>query len=394
MSIYQKSVSLPHFVSFIYFGGSLVRRGVTARTGNIYNLAKRRSEGHPIFTKPKMSWIREDAPNFFQKFCANILKAGPMPKHIAFIMDGNRRFARKQHVERQEGHTQGFDKLAQTLRWCLDMDVREVTVYAFSIENFKRSQEEVDGLMELARQKFARLLQEKEKLNRYGVRIRVPGDLTLLPQDIQELIAKAVTSTSHNDKCFLNVCFAYTSRHEITNAVREMAWGVEQGLLQPSDVTESLLDRCLYTSHSPDPDVLIRTSGEVRLSDFLLWQTAYSCLVFQSVLWPEFTFWNLYQAILRYQVNYHAIQEVRASHRDDVERQERELDLSVALQRLRHGEVVAGDDPTAAAASAEEEEEAARQVACERRERTQRFLQALERKRTAYFEELSAEPAR
>ncbi|XP_078736505.1 dehydrodolichyl diphosphate synthase complex subunit DHDDS isoform X2 [Lampetra fluviatilis] len=341
-----------------------------------------------------MSWIREDAPNFFQKFCANILKAGPMPKHIAFIMDGNRRFARKQHVERQEGHTQGFDKLAQTLRWCLDMDVREVTVYAFSIENFKRSQEEVDGLMELARQKFARLLQEKEKLNRYGVRIRVPGDLTLLPQDIQELIAKAVTSTSHNDKCFLNVCFAYTSRHEITNAVREMAWGVEQGLLQPSDVTESLLDRCLYTSHSPDPDVLIRTSGEVRLSDFLLWQTAYSCLVFQSVLWPEFTFWNLYQAILRYQVNYHAIQEVRASHRDDVERQERELDLSVALQRLRHGEVVAGDDPTAAAASAEEEEEAARQVACERRERTQRFLQALERKRTAYFEELSAEPAR
>ncbi|POI33303.1 hypothetical protein CIB84_002945 [Bambusicola thoracicus] len=219
-----------------------------------------------------MSWIREGELTIIERFCANIIKAGPMPKHVAFIMDGNRRYAQKCHVERQQGHSQGFDKLAQTLRWCLNLGIREVTVYAFSIENFKRSKEEVDGLMDLARQKFSRLLEEQENLKKHGVCIRVLGDLPLLPLDVQELIAQAVMATRNYNKCFLNVCFAYTSRHEISNAVREMAWGVEQGLLEPSDVSESLLDKCLYTSNSPDPDLLIRTSGEVRLSDFLLWQ--------------------------------------------------------------------------------------------------------------------------
>ncbi|KAF2987609.1 hypothetical protein EK904_013439 [Melospiza melodia maxima] len=258
-----------------------------------------------------MSWIREGELTIIERFCANIIKsglgregtstlllaaagarlgsqrdspaallclcclqAGPMPKHVAFIMDGNRRYAQKCHVERQQGHSQGFDKLAQTLRWCLNLGIREVTVYAFSIENFKRSKEEVDGLMDLARQKFSRLLEEQENLKKHGVCIRVLGDLPLLPVDIQELIAQAVLATRNYNKCFLNVCFAYTSRHEISNAVREMAWGVEQGLLEPSDVSESLLDKCLYTNNSPDPDLLIRTSGEVRLSDFLLWQKA------------------------------------------------------------------------------------------------------------------------
>uniref|UniRef100_A0A8V0YP34 Alkyl transferase n=1 Tax=Gallus gallus TaxID=9031 RepID=A0A8V0YP34_CHICK len=255
-----------------------------------------------------MSWIREGELTIIERFCANIIKAGPMPKHVAFIMDGNRRYAQKCHVERQQGHSQGFDKLAQTLRWCLNLGIREVTVYAFSIENFKRSKEEVDGLMDLARQKFSRLLEEQENLKKHGVCIRVLGDLPLLPLDVQELIAQAVMATRNYNKCFLNVCFAYTSRHEISNAVREMAWGVEQGLLEPSDVSESLLDKCLYTSNSPDPDLLIRTSGEVRLSDFLLWQTSHSCLVFQSVLWPEYSFWNLCEAILRFQMNYNALQ--------------------------------------------------------------------------------------
>ncbi|MEE6526802.1 hypothetical protein FKM82_027672 [Ascaphus truei] len=118
-----------------------------------------------------------------------------MPKHVAFIMDGNRRYAQKCHVERQEGHSQGFEKLAETLRWCLNLGICEVTVYAFSIENFKRSAEEVEGLMELARQKFSRLLEERDKLEKHGVCIRVLGDLTLLPLDIQKLIAQAVLET-------------------------------------------------------------------------------------------------------------------------------------------------------------------------------------------------------
>ncbi|XP_054959588.1 dehydrodolichyl diphosphate synthase complex subunit DHDDS isoform X6 [Pan paniscus] len=255
-----------------------------------------------------MSWIKEGELSLWERFCANIIKAGPMPKHIAFIMDGNRRYAKKCQVERQEGHSQGFNKLAETLRWCLNLGILEVTVYAFSIENFKRSKSEVDGLMDLARQKFSRLMEEQEKLQKHGVCIRVLGDLHLLPLDLQELIAQAVQATKNYNKCFLNVCFAYTSRHEISNAVREMAWGVEQGLLDPSDISESLLDKCLYTNRSPHPDILIRTSGEVRLSDFLLWQTSHSCLVFQPVLWPEYTFWNLFEAILQFQMNHSVLQ--------------------------------------------------------------------------------------
>ncbi|MEQ2281413.1 hypothetical protein AMECASPLE_030032 [Ameca splendens] len=219
-----------------------------------------------------MSWIREGELNLLERISANILMAGPMPKHVAFIMDGNRRFAHKKNMERQDGHMQGFNKLAETLLWCKHLSIPEVTVYAFSIENFKRSKEEVDGLMELARQKFEKLLEEQENLEKHGVCIRVLGDLNMLPLDLQQVIAKAVIMTKNHNKCFLNVCFAYTSRYEITNAVREMASGVEQGLIKASDVSEALLSECLYSNNSPNPDLLIRTSGEVRLSDFLLWQ--------------------------------------------------------------------------------------------------------------------------
>ncbi|XP_054251145.1 dehydrodolichyl diphosphate synthase complex subunit DHDDS isoform X3 [Indicator indicator] len=289
-----------------------------------------------------MSWIREGELTIIERFCANIIKAGPMPRHVAFIMDGNRRYAQKCHVERQQGHSQGFDKLAQTLRWCLNLGIREVTVYAFSIENFKRSQEEVNGLMDLARQKFSRLLEEQ---------------------------------------CFLNVCFAYTSRHEISNAVREMAWGVEQGLLEPSDVSEALLDQCLYTSNSPDPDLLIRTSGEVRLSDFLLWQTSHSCLVFQSVLWPEYSFWNLCEAILRFQMNYSALQKARDSYMEERRRQQMERDQAYVTQKLQQeGLATHGDS--------RHRRTLLQKCTAMREQRIQGFLQALEHKRVDFFERL------
>ncbi|XP_010146926.1 PREDICTED: dehydrodolichyl diphosphate synthase isoform X3 [Eurypyga helias] len=289
-----------------------------------------------------MSWIREGELTIIERFCANIIKAGPMPKHVAFIMDGNRRYAQKCHVERQEGHSQGFDKLAQTLRWCLNLGIREVTVYAFSIENFKRSKEEVDGLMDLARQKFSRLLEEQ---------------------------------------CFLNVCFAYTSRHEISNAVREMAWGVEQGLLEPSDVSESLLDKCLYTNNSPDPDLLIRTSGEVRLSDFLLWQTSHSCLVFQSVLWPEYSFWNLCEAILRFQMNYSALQKARDSYMEERRRQQMERDQAYVTKKLQQEGFASHGD-------SRRRRTLLQKCTATREERIQGFLQALEHKRADFFERL------
>ncbi|XP_043852144.1 dehydrodolichyl diphosphate synthase complex subunit DHDDS isoform X2 [Dromiciops gliroides] len=309
-----------------------------------------------------------------------------MPKHIAFIMDGNRRYAQKCQVERQEGHTQGFNKLAETLRWCLNLGIREVTVYAFSIENFKRSKNEVDGLMELARQKFSRLMEEQKKLEKHGVCIRVLGDLQLLPLDLQELIAKAVQATRNYNKCFLNVCFAYTSRHEISNAVKEMAWGVEQGLLDPSDVSESLLDKCLYTNNSPNPDILIRTSGEVRLSDFLLWQTSHSCLVFQPILWPEYSFWNLCEAILQFQMNHSMLQKAREAYVEERKRQQLESDQAAVTEQLLQEGCGPGRDSQLRRILLHKR-------ASGREERVQGFLQALEHKREEWLARLGTASA-
>eukprot|EP00064_Thunnus_orientalis_P009047 superscaffoldBa00001122_g9070 len=268
-----------------------------------------------------------------------------MPKHVAFIMDGNRRFARKKNMERQEGHMQGFNKLAETLRWCKHLNIPEVTVYAFSIENFKRTKDEVDGLMELAKQKFERLLEERDNLEKHGVCIRVLGDLNMLPQDLQQLIAKAVFSTRAHNKCFLNVCFAYTSRYEITNAVREMAWGVEQGLINASDVSEALLSECLYSNNSPNPDLLIRTSGEVRLSDFLLWQKA------------------------------------RDLHREHQALQQLEADRARVEEHLQHH---GNGKPV----DTQRRQEALLHYTACREERVQEFLDALKHKRDSFFNDL------
>ncbi|XP_044626035.1 dehydrodolichyl diphosphate synthase complex subunit DHDDS isoform X6 [Equus asinus] len=311
-----------------------------------------------------MSWIKEGELSLWERFCANIIK---------------------------------------TLRWCLNLGVLEVTVYAFSIENFKRSKSEVDGLMDLARQKFSRLMEEQEKLQKHGVCIRVLGDLHLLPLDLQELIAQAVQATKNYNKCFLNVCFAYTSRHEISNAVREMAWGVEQGLLDPSDVSESLLDKCLYTNHSPHPDILIRTSGEVRLSDFLLWQTSHSCLVFQPVLWPEYTFWNLCEAILQFQMNHSMLQDfqgagvrdqtptvvqqkARDMYAEERKRQQLERDqAAVTEQLLQEGLQASGDTQLRWTRL--------HKLSARREERVQGFLQALELKRADWLARLGTASA-
>nr|XP_046255408.1 dehydrodolichyl diphosphate synthase complex subunit DHDDS [Scatophagus argus]XP_046255409.1 dehydrodolichyl diphosphate synthase complex subunit DHDDS [Scatophagus argus]XP_046255410.1 dehydrodolichyl diphosphate synthase complex subunit DHDDS [Scatophagus argus]XP_046255411.1 dehydrodolichyl diphosphate synthase complex subunit DHDDS [Scatophagus argus]XP_046255412.1 dehydrodolichyl diphosphate synthase complex subunit DHDDS [Scatophagus argus] len=331
-----------------------------------------------------MSWIKEGELNLLEKFSANILKAGPMPKHVAFIMDGNRRFARKKNMGCLKGHMQGFNKLAETLRWCKHLNIQEVTVYAFSIENFKRTQDEVDGLMDLAREKFMKLLEERDNLEKHGVCIRVLGDLNLLPLDLQQLIAKAVVSTKAHNKCFLNVCFAYTSRYEITNAVREMAWGVEQDLIKASDVSEALLSECLYSNNSPNPDLLIRTSGEVRLSDFLLWQTSHSCIVFQSILWPEYSFWNLCEAILQYQLNYKSIQKARELHQEHQALQQLEEDRVCVSEHLQHH---GNGKPI----DAQKRQEALlHYIAC-REERIQNFLQALKHKRDSYFNDLWSE---
>ncbi|XP_071801029.1 dehydrodolichyl diphosphate synthase complex subunit DHDDS-like [Asterias amurensis] len=339
-------------------------------------------ERETMTTTVESEWFPEEKykvqKTWLQSFCTRVLKTGPVPKHVAFIMDGNRRFAKKKSVEKAEGHLMGFHKLSETLQWCLDFDIKEVTVYAFSTENFKRSKEEVDGLMELARQKFVKLLQEKEQIMKHGVCVRVLGELHLLPRDVQEVVAEAMYMSRNNTNAILNVCLAYTSRNEITNAMKEMAQGVEDGCLRPSDISEGLLEKCLYTSQSPDPDLLVRTSGEVRLSDFLLWQSNYSVLSFVEVLWPEFTIWHLFSAILHYQQNYDAVMAVREAHRQEQEERQARSDLKCALQEaddsLHHDQ----ESPTNV-------QKCVRHYTQEREARVTNFLTRLQQRRDQYI---------
>ncbi|KAK9883063.1 hypothetical protein WA026_001268 [Henosepilachna vigintioctopunctata] len=249
-----------------------------------------------------MSWILDNSLNKFQQLVVNIMKSGPIPNHVGIIMDGNRRYAKKINAEKVVGHSRGFDKLSESLEWCKELGIKEVTVYAFSIENFKRTQKEVEELMNLATEKFEKLLDEEDKLMSEGICVRVIGDLTLLRKDLQQLIAKAVLLTKDNCKSFLNIAFAYTSREEMTSAVKSVLHGASHNHISLDDVTDALLAQCLYTYSNPD--LLIRTSGEVRLSDFLLYQVSQSIIYFTDVLWPEFSFWNFVMCILRYQRSY------------------------------------------------------------------------------------------
>nr|XP_022918026.1 dehydrodolichyl diphosphate synthase complex subunit Dhdds [Onthophagus taurus] len=248
-----------------------------------------------------MAWILDTPLTCIQRFCVNIIKSGQVPRHIAFIMDGNRRYATKNHIKKVAGHKSGFDKLAETLKWCFELGIEEVTVYAFSIENFKRSQEEVEGLMELAKEKFRNLLEEGDKLKEEGVCVRVIGNLSLIPEDIRRDIAKAMIMTRNNKKLFLNVGFAYTSKDEICSSIKTIINGVKNDEISIDDIDEKLISDCLYTNHSKEPDILIRTSGEVRFSDFLLWQSWNSLIYFTDILWPEFSIWHLLGAVFQYQ---------------------------------------------------------------------------------------------
>ncbi|ELU03274.1 hypothetical protein CAPTEDRAFT_181282 [Capitella teleta] len=321
-------------------------------------------------TRGKKSW--------YHSVCEWILRSGPVPHHVAFIMDGNRRFAQKNSMDRAQGHLIGFDKLTETLQWCLDLGITEVTVYAFSIENFKRSKDEVDGLMELARQKFSRLMQEKDLIEKHGVCFRVLGKIDLLPLDIQEIVAEAMDMTKHNTKAILNICFAYTSREEMCTAVREVAEGVEMGLIKESDISESVLEQCLYTNRSPHPELLVRTSGEVRLSDFLLWQTSYSVLSFMPVLWPDFSIWHLYAGVVHYQRHHQSVKAARDEHEKEAERKQLESDFA-ALKSKAGEKQEFSESPVASQL---------KEYAEERRTRVNRFLEHVVSKRDQYIQKL------
>lgn len=273
---------------------------------------------------------------WYERWSGAILRAGAIPKHVAFIMDGNRRFAKEKQVTRAAGHLAGFEKLATVLESCLDMGITEVSVYAFSIENFKRSPDEVQCLMDLCREKFQVLLEgrQQELLMEYGVCVRIVGEVSLLPQDLQQMLAKVVVNTCNNSKAYLNVCLAYTSRHDMASAVRACAQAVAQQRLLPEDVSADVITSALQTAQAQEVDMLLRTSGEVRLSDFLLWESSHSCLVFEQVLWPNFSIWDLYKAILMFQRYHPALSRAKEESLRLAEEMEQTSDQQQVLQQF------------------------------------------------------------
>ncbi|KAH9304792.1 hypothetical protein KI387_009196, partial [Taxus chinensis] len=241
----------------------------------------------------------------FRRFLIWIVSAGPIPQHVAIIMDGNRRYAANRKMMKLKGHEFGYSSLMHTLRDCYELGIEYVTVYAFSIDNFRRTQDEVETLMNLMHDKLEALIEKESLVNQYGIRVQILGDLGLLPERVRKAAERAMAFSKGNDKAVLNICAPYTATQEIVNAVEGVITEkAEEGILEKKSINAGDIERHLYTRNCPEPQLLIRTSGETRLSNFLLWQTCFSLLYVTPILWPEFSFRHLIRAVLEYQKCY------------------------------------------------------------------------------------------
>ncbi|XP_003739523.1 dehydrodolichyl diphosphate synthase complex subunit DHDDS [Galendromus occidentalis] len=265
----------------------------------------------PMKKADREGLLRNYELSWLQKTAMRILAQGRIPQHVALIMDGNRRYAKQVQRKTIDGHKEGFSKLSEVLFWCRELGVTEVTVYAFSIENFKRTKDEVDALLDLAEEKFRDLLDDHETLVEHQVCIRILGNTSYLPVSLQQLCAELMLKTKDHHKCFVNIALSYTAREEMCTAIEDLLAAASEGLVKPRNFNEALLSSAMYSKDSPDPDLLIRTSGEVRLSDFLLWQTGFTVVEFIPELWPKLNIWQFLGAILHYQ--WQAIQIVNCS---------------------------------------------------------------------------------
>jgi tritrans,polycis-undecaprenyl-diphosphate synthase [geranylgeranyl-diphosphate specific] len=255
----------------------------------------------PRKSSPYLSHIVGDAlRDATERKLLERVRSEPVPHHLAIIMDGNRRFAGERGMAVTDGHAAGRDTLEKLLDWCLEVGIRVLTVYALSTENFTRSPEELEGLMDL----FDRALRDiagDERVHRNEIRVRMIGKRELLPPRVQEAIRIAEKATEKYSQYRYNVALAYGGRDEILDAIRALAQEVRDGTLEPGQIDSDAVSRRLYTSDLPDPDLVFRTSGEERISNFLLWQSAYSELYFSDVLWPGLTRTDFLRAIQAYQ---------------------------------------------------------------------------------------------
>ena len=238
----------------------------------------------------------------YERYLLEQIKCKPLPSHIALILDGNRRWARERNLPPWEGHEAGARKVEEVLDWCLKLGIKTVTLYVLSTENLKRDPRELKKLLEVIDRHLDRALKD-ERFHKYKVKFKALGRIDILPESIREKIKKLEEATKNYDRHFLNICIAYGGRSEIVDAVKKVIRDVMSGKLNVEKLDEDVFKRYLYTSDlpNPDPDLVIRTSGEIRISNFLLYQIAYSELVFMDVYWPEFRKIDLYRAIRIYQ---------------------------------------------------------------------------------------------
>ncbi|SDK67700.1 undecaprenyl diphosphate synthase [Catalinimonas alkaloidigena] len=226
------------------------------------------------------------------------INQGNLPRHIAVIMDGNGRWAKKRGAMRVFGHRNAIKAVRETVEGCAELGVEFLTLYAFSTENWGRPQEEVDALMQLL---VSTIRNELPTLQKNKIRLATIGHTERLPKACQQELHEAIQLTSSNDRMTLVLALNYSGRWEIMDAVRQLAREVEQKQLLPDDIDEAVFRRALNSSAIPDPELLIRTSGEMRISNFFLWQMAYTELFITEVLWPDFRKQHLHEAILAYQ---------------------------------------------------------------------------------------------
>jgi undecaprenyl diphosphate synthase len=229
---------------------------------------------------------------------AGVRRQGNVPRHIAIIMDGNGRWARGRHMPRVFGHRSGMTSVREVIEGSVEAGIEFLSLFAFSRENWERPANEVEALMELLVEYVGR---EAEELTAKGVQVRVLGDLSRLTPAASAAVADVMRRTAGNRRLVLNLFISYGARDEIVRAVRALAHEAAAGRLDPASITEAMVSARLYTADCPDPDLLIRTSGEQRISNFLLWQVAYAELYITTVLWPDFTRAELFAAIAEFQ---------------------------------------------------------------------------------------------
>ncbi len=233
-----------------------------------------------------------------KKLQERLQKNGHIPNHIAVIMDGNGRWAKKRTLPRVAGHHEGVNSVREIVETCGQLGVKYLTLYTFSTENWNRPKDEVSILMRLL---VSSLRDERDRLNKHNVRVTTIGDFASLPQDAQDEFLDAIELTKNNTGLTLILALSYSGRWDITNSVKQIAEQVKKGALKPEEITDAVITQHLATKSIPDPDLLIRTSGELRISNFLLWQLAYSEMYVTDVLWPDFRRNELYDAIESFQ---------------------------------------------------------------------------------------------